>query len=63
MEFHNEGEFASIILNRESGDLEAMYNILAYYRMSNGYFRRYDCRDFDAVMCEKLFQQVRSALE
>lgn len=62
MEIYNEKEFATIILNTQSGDLEAVYNILAYYRMSQGYGDNLrDCMDTEA-MCEKMFQKIRDVL-
>lgn len=63
MEFFNSGSHADITLNREEGDMEAMYNILAYYRLSRGHTRELARGDHNAIMCEKLFQDVRKALE
>lgn len=63
MNFDSGNRVAEIYLDKSQGDLEAMYNILAYYRLNNYYKRNLACGDDGAMLCEKLFQDVRKALE
>lgn len=61
-EYYNGGPQAVIYLDKREGDLEALYNILAYYRLSVGYVNMLNLQETSAVLCEKLFQDVRESL-